>query len=189
MTPDTNQRDEKLSAALRELASCSRQSASSELAITLKDAFRHHHARRRRALRVRIVLVSLCIAALAGSFLLKKPPVRNNSEGTTAIRTIPPLEVIPPPELSASQTRLPPETSAKSRKNQANPSGFWTLPSVDLIPAGDQLRVVRMELRAEDLRLVGAPVTDAIARHRVTADFVVGQDGTPYAVRLVQANY
>jgi len=67
--------------------------------------------------------------------------------------------------------------------------GFWALPSFDLIPSGDQLRVIRVQLRGEDLRLVGAPVTEEIAWHRVTADFVVGHDGTPYAVKLVQANF
>ena len=58
-----------------------------------------------------------------------------------------------------------------------------------MIPAGDELRVVRLEMPGEDLRLVGAAVTEEIARRRVTADFVVGHDGTPYAVRLVQTRF
>ena len=57
-----------------------------------------------------------------------------------------------------------------------------------MIPAGDELRVVRLEMPGEDLRLVGAPVMEKLAGRHVTADFVVGHDGTPYAFRLVQSS-
>ncbi|HEY6249760.1 MAG TPA: hypothetical protein VI685_07345 [Candidatus Angelobacter sp.] len=186
-----NQREQRLSTALRELASCSKQSASPELAVTLKDAFRRHHARRRRMIRVRISLVCLCVAGLAGLFLLKNASVNNSSGRTNVVHMIPPQEVLPPPELSVSTTKqqAPGKRISSSKKSSIDTGGFWALPSYDLIPSGDQLRVVRLQMRGEDLRLVGAPVTEEIVRRRVTADFVVGHDGTPYAVKLVQANF
>jgi len=191
MTQRMNQPEEKLSAALRELAACSRQSASPEMAGTLKNAFRRHHRRRRLVFRVRIALVCLCVAGLATLFLLKKSSLSSNSAQTVVVHTIPPQEVTSPVEVNIATAR--PSAVPKHRERRRNTSvdakGFWALPSYALIPSDDQLRVVRMEMRGEDLRLVGAPVPLENIRRRVTADFVVGQDGTPYAVRLVQASY
>src|SRR5215471_14567032 len=68
-----NQSEERLSSALRELASYSKQCASAELGMALKDAFRRHHAQRRRAVRIRVTLLCACVAALAGSLLFRKP--------------------------------------------------------------------------------------------------------------------
>ena len=50
----------------------------------------------------------------------------------------------------------------------------------------DELRVVRVQLPASALWQMGAPLNSDTANRRMLADFVVGQDGTPYAVRLVQ---
>ena len=62
---------------------------------------------------------------------------------------------------------------------------FVALPSMDEVPPGNELRVVRLELPVKSLRLVGVPVDEEIPDHRVLADFVVGPDRTPYAVRFV----
>lgn len=191
MTHQMNQPEEQLSAALRELSTHSWQSASPELGLALKDAFRRHHKRRRQVFRMRIALGCLCVAALACLFLLKRPPASDNSARATVLQTIPPQEITSPAETNLSAVRPPAllKRQTPGRNTSADSRGFWALPSFDLIPSGDQLRVVRLQMRGEDLRLVGAPVAEAMVRHRVTADFVVGQDGTPYAVRLVQANF
>lgn len=191
MTRGMDQREEKLSAALRDLAAYSRQSASPELGITLKDTFRRHHARRRRVMRMRIGLLCLCMAGLAGLFWLRSAPENNISMQTEVAHTAPSRQVQPPAEVKISQKQ--PRVSLRHSRTGKRPStdarGFWALPAFELVPSGDQLRVVRMEMRGEDLRLVGAPVADEMVRRRVTADFVVGHDGTPYAVRLVQATF
>ena len=49
-----------------------------------------------------------------------------------------------------------------------------------------ELQVVRLELSGADLRLMGAPVGEDLSDRRLLADIVVGNDGTPYAVRIVQ---
>ena len=184
-----NQSNERLSAALRELAASSRQSASPELGLILKDAFRQHHARRRRALRLRIALLSVCLAALASSLLLRKPLAKSTSLPAAVIHTIPPQETIYTADSSASRRPAPRKRLAPTRTTEPEVSEFVVLPSFAMVPAGDELRVVRLEMPGEDLRLVGAPVTEEIAQRRVTADFVVGHDGTPYAVRLVQSKF
>jgi hypothetical protein len=44
-------------------------------------------------------------------------------------------------------------------------------------------------MASEDLRMLGAPVTEDVMRRHVTADLVLGHDGTPYAVRIVKASF
>ncbi|HJX83252.1 MAG TPA: hypothetical protein VJ723_02780, partial [Candidatus Angelobacter sp.] len=60
------------------------------------------------------------------------------------------------------------------------------LPSYDPAMAPGDLQIVRLELTGAELSLVGAPVTEALTDRRIRADFLVGRDGTPYGVRLVQ---
>lgn len=140
---------------------------------------------------LRITLVCLCVTGLAGLVLLKSKPVSNRSTQTNAVQMISPQQVSPPIEINIASVKQPEPPRRPIPKGQPSTdvTGFWALPSFDLIPSGDRLRVVRMQMRGEDLRLIGAPVAEEIARRRVTADFVVGHDGTPYAVRLVQASF
>lgn len=59
------------------------------------------------------------------------------------------------------------------------------LDTYDPATAPSELAVVRLELSGADLRLMGAPVAEDLSDRRLLADIVVGNDGTPYAVRLV----
>jgi hypothetical protein len=59
------------------------------------------------------------------------------------------------------------------------------LPAYDSRLNHEELRVVRLQLPGEALRRVGVPVQEENAERLIFADFVVGQDGTPYAFRLV----
>ncbi len=47
-------------------------------------------------------------------------------------------------------------------------------------------KMVRVDLPGRALRLVGYPVSEEIADRRVIADVLLTQDGTPYALRLIQ---
>lgn len=192
MTPRMNrmnQSEERLASALRQLAETSQQGASPELGLFLKDAFRRHHTRRRRVLRLRIAVLCLCVAGLAGSLLLRKPPRKSGEE--LVVHTIAPQEVMYEEMVSTAKTRqfAPPKRTSTPRQAPTTASGFVALPAFAMLPAGDELRVVRLDMRGEDLRLVGARVTEEIAARRITADFVVGHDGTPYAVRLVRTDF
>jgi hypothetical protein len=63
---------------------------------------------------------------------------------------------------------------------------FVALPMFDpAIPIG-QSRMVRLDLPGSALQLIGYPVDEELLERRVLTDVLVGQDGVPYAVRLVQ---
>jgi hypothetical protein len=82
-------------------------------------------------------------------------------------------------------TNARPYAAARSPKAVAA-EDFLALPSYDPNMPTDGLRIIRLEARGSDIRLTGAPVSEELAERRVVADFVVGHDGTPYAVRFVQ---
>lgn len=62
---------------------------------------------------------------------------------------------------------------------------FLALPAYNPTVRLEDANVVRVEMPGSTLRLVGAPVSAESGQRRVLADFVVGRDGTPYAVRLI----
>ncbi len=65
-------------------------------------------------------------------------------------------------------------------------NSFVALPMLDpAVPPG-QSRLVRMEMPGSALQLIGYPITEDLLERRVVADVLVGQDGVPYAVRLVR---
>jgi hypothetical protein len=63
---------------------------------------------------------------------------------------------------------------------------FVSLPASEGLPPAAELSVVRMKVRGSDLQQYGlqAPA-DAIAR-TMMAEFVVGEDGLPRAIRIVR---
>lgn len=63
---------------------------------------------------------------------------------------------------------------------------FLALPGYDPAVPADELHLVRVQLPVAALWQMGAPVNPDGNGGRILADFVVSQDGTPYAVRLVQ---
>jgi hypothetical protein len=81
---------------------------------------------------------------------------------------------------------------SKPRSHHAGPSpapvetvDFVALPSFDpAIPVGES-RMVRMDLPGSALQLIGYPVDGQLLDRRILTDVLVGQDGMPYAVRLV----
>jgi hypothetical protein len=86
-----------------------------------------------------------------------------------------------------------PRPAAKQVKPKATNSNiasshrqFLALPGYDPAVPADELQVVRVQLPASALWQMGAPVSPDSGTRKFMADFVVSQDGTPYAVRLVQ---
>ena len=53
------------------------------------------------------------------------------------------------------------------------------------VPVGES-RMVRMDLPGSALQLIGYPVDGQLLDQRIVADVLVGEDGLPYAVRLVR---
>jgi len=182
-----NRSDEKLTAALRDLAANSRQSASAELGAAVKQGFHRHHAHRRRVRNTYVAAIVVCLAFLAALPFVRKSSLASHDNQPTTVRTIPPDPVSPAPDLSVSQSRpvVAPKRAGSNRRRPLTTAQFLALPSADELPPSNELRVVRLELPVRSLRLVGLPVAEEVPDHRVLADFVVGPDRTPYAVRFV----
>ena len=186
----------RLTEALRRLAAASSQSAPPEVGAGLLGEFRRHHTRRRRIRRLGIASIVACVAlavALAG---MHTPAKNSQSAGL-------PATSVGTPEKQETQAATPPAPPAvtashvkprqiPARHKNSGPSAsvanraFLALPGYDPTVPLDELHVVRVQLPASALWQIGAPMIASAGTHNITADFVVSQGGTPYAVRLVQ---
>jgi hypothetical protein len=186
-----NQSDNRLSAALRSLRTIAPRSAPPALGDRLKGEFRRHHRRRRRERNARILLAAACLAASVGAFLILKPRTSNTAAIHEPIQTTLPSNA----NVSTRSTEPKPKQlrtvrnhgSNRTRKNPASAAyRFVALPTFDPAIPIDHLEMVRVDLPGRALRLVGFPVSEEVADRRVVADILLAQDGTPYALRLVQ---
>lgn len=198
----TVQRD-TLSEALRELAATSPQ-ASPELGARLQEAFARHHAQRRLRRRAAVAagLAACLVTALAWLTTAKqarevrKPPAQ-------VAKTLAPEQQLGAPRLAQRSAVSVTSPAAKSRGRGKQLSkarnhsveapvviaagDFIALPSFDsAVPLGDS-RMLRVDLPGSALQLMGYPIDGQLLDRRVEADVLVSQDGSPYAVRLVNA--
>jgi hypothetical protein len=190
--------EERLSEALDLLARHSRRSAPPEVGAALLDAFQRRRTagRRLQTLRMTAIAAILCLAAglifmtttsrpkpvaIASSSASAKPAAQTTAATPPVVKADFTTLSTPP---HRTQYRQPKPEPASQRAERS--SDFMILPGWSSAAPREQLRIVRMELPALALRMVGAPVSEEVTERPVLADFVVGQDGTPYAMRLVQ---
>ena len=181
----------RLSEALQRMAAASRQGARPEVGAGLVTAFRRHHARRRRIrLAGTLAAVAACLAIISALMSLR-PTARTSGvqqAGTPAPGGSPKIPNAVASVPQAAQVR--PAVKHIRPRNTANrvPARrqFVALPGYDPAVPANELHVVRVQLPASALWKMGAPVSPDSGARRVLADFVVSQDGTPYAMRLVQ---
>jgi hypothetical protein len=183
----------RLSAAMRRLATSSRQGAPAEIGAGLATAFRRHHTRRRRIRYASIAGLVVCFLASAGLLFLQTPRTPRPAQNATQAHIEPASLPVQAPEVK--QTASIPVDKPKSVRNLSHPKvtatkvaysrEFVALPGYDPeVPVAD-LHIVRVQLPTSTLWQMGAPINPAGLDRRVLADFVVNQDGTPYGVRLV----
>ena len=185
--------DACLSEALRGLAASSRQGAPAEVGAGLATAFRRHHARRRLFRRVSVGAIAACMALAAGLISIH---ARHEAPVKEIVKEQPSVVATRAPEAStaAKAVTSAPRPVAKQVKPKAVNSKlaaasrrqFLALPAYDPAVPADELHVVRVQLPGSALWQMGAPVSPDSGARQFMADFVVSQDGTPYAVRLVQ---
>jgi hypothetical protein len=70
--------------------------------------------------------------------------------------------------------------------DQAVPAGYVSLPFADPALPLDDATVLPVELTAEDLELMGIDAADASPRDGVQAEILLGMDGWPRAIRIVE---
>jgi hypothetical protein len=183
-----------LSPALQELSRSAPQSAPPELGQSLAAAFHRHHLRRRIIRRAATLVVSLGIGVGLLWLRLGNPVVPEARQVS-----IKPSNSVKQSASSENSDAMPQpgrnrirRTSARTGALHASPKAnvaastpFVALPSFAFRTPQEELRIVRVEMPASSLRLLGAHVNDEIIAGRVTADLLVGPDGTAYAFRLV----
>ncbi|MBZ5523419.1 MAG: hypothetical protein LAP21_14385 [Acidobacteriia bacterium] len=184
---EVKQSGDWLPEALRELGAASSRHAPPQVGAALKDAFVRRHAARRRAQHLRLAAIAAMVLLAAGIVSLRSP--RSGGQGSSrSDQATPPsvpasfgtaLAVNAPSDASLAASRPKPQTSGIAQRS------FVALPSYDPHLTHEDLRVVRLQLSGEALRRVGVPVQEESTERLLLADFVVGQDGTPYAFRLV----
>jgi hypothetical protein len=193
---EMNEPESRLSAALRRLSATAPRSAPQALGDMLKDEFRRHHFRRRRERNARILLTTACLAAFAIMSFLLRLHVPRKSASHEPVPIAPSLQAKIPagrPELRVpreSQQKVDKTNTLKGKRKAPVPevaeNRFVALPTFDPAIPIDHSEMVRVDLPGRALRLVGFPISEEIADRRVVADVLLAQDGTPYALRLVQ---
>jgi len=185
--------DARLSDALRGLASSSRRGAPAELGAGLAAAFRRHHERRRLIRRTTLAALAACIALAA---VLISTRSRHETPVREIVKQQPSVVPVKTPDAITNATAattperplkkpLKPKSTA-SNLAAASRREFLALPGYDPAIPADELSIVRVRVPASALWQMGAPVSPDSGARKFMADFVVSQDGTPYAVRLVQ---
>ena len=65
---------------------------------------------------------------------------------------------------------------------------FVMLPGSELMPPAQDLQILRVRIPRTRIQSLGWPVNVDRLEERVLADVMVGEDGVPRAVRLVQSS-
>ena len=183
--------DARLSEALRGLAASAHRGAPAEVGLGLATAFRRHHARRRLVRRMNVATLAACLALVAGLMSLRS---RHEAPAKEIVREQP--SIVPAKTSEGVAIAKAITTPSLPVKKQVKPKAennlaasrrqFLALPGYDPAVPSDELHVVRVQVPASALWQMGAPVSPDSGARKFMADFVVSQDGTPYAVRLVQ---
>ena len=162
--------------------------ASARLEPVLVSAFREHRRslerkqHRQRRTRLRWLEWSALAAAAAvllaiGAWNFSRPRVNGTKTNASVVTT---------PANSnangAAQQAAPVETAIAEDSN----SDFVPVPYGESLSADDPGLVVRVSLTRSALGSLGYPVDEVHAGDVVQADLLVGEDGLPRAVRLVQ---
>ncbi|HEY2912878.1 MAG TPA: hypothetical protein VGK21_05935 [Candidatus Angelobacter sp.] len=184
--------DARLSEALRGLAASSHRGAPLEIGAGLATAFRRHHARRRLFRQVSIGALAACLTLAAGLISLRS---RHGVQAIEIVKEQPRVVPVKAPEAATIANGVPTaprhvtkHVKPKAIKNNIVSSRrqFLALPGYDPAIPAEELSIVRVRVPASALWQMGAPVSPDSGARKFMADFVVSQDGTPYAVRLVQ---
>jgi hypothetical protein len=137
------------------------------------------------------VAILLAAAAAAGVIWQAR---RSHQPQSQQVRSVPAPQVRPEP--TQSQTSAPRHTArierAGLRASQPKHATwnsldeFVALPVSEGLPPAAELSVVRIKLRGSDLQQYGLVAPPDSVAQTMLAEFVVGEDGLPRAIRIVR---
>jgi len=157
---------------------------------------------RRVRLQRTLTAAAILLAAIAGVIWQsrKSHPSQTQQGRALPIPQARPEPMVPSPREEARQSVPPNAVPVRSKEPTRASLGrassqqeawsslneFVPLPASEGLPRATELSVVRIKLRGSDLQQYGlqAPV-DGVAR-TMLAEFVVGEDGLPRAIRIVR---
>jgi hypothetical protein len=178
----------------------------------LLDAFALHHAgtvERVPSAWPRWIAAAAAIAILTGAGaawrgLHARPPLAQPAAGVSAVSSAarshaPELshpvtiaEAATQPGTSAARNAVPGVTRRASRHGRISPvvtsAPFMPLPGAAGLPTFESGSIVRMDLQLSSLATLGVDISAARGRSPVQADLLVGQDGEPRAIRIVNVS-
>jgi hypothetical protein len=187
---------QSLTAALRSLAvKDGALGASDRVESALLEAFRQKHIPAVHSSQPwqwgLASVAGLAALVLLSVLVLRHPVVIPPTHGNGAGSSTSTAAVAPEPAAPSQQPDASTLSAANANTNFADVDSEYATPFVALpfadetSPVGDEV-VVRESLSPSALANLGLRVSEANANENVLADFVVDEDGTPRAVRLVQ---
>ena len=168
----------------------------------LRAAFREHYTapvkKRRSAAWLQTLLASAAVALVALVYL-RTPPA-------TAVKTAPPPKVavamphvaeatLPVPVVARPTPKVRRKATAPARRVAAAPppaaaeEPFVMLPYAPPLHARDWGQVMRVRVPRQSLRSLGLPLNEERIGERVPADLLLGEDGVPRAIRVVNTAF
>ncbi|HUJ83551.1 MAG TPA: hypothetical protein VLW83_16815 [Candidatus Acidoferrales bacterium] len=190
----------ELTAALRSLASSAvGADAPARVEEFLRREMRQRHAtiaiRSPRATRWAVGGIAGLAAAALLSIVLFRPGIFQRqgatSPGGSASSASAPTQVsqaTPRVALPAANADTSAEPSAATQDSDTEyATAYVSLPSADGAAFTEDQTIVRVSLPPSALASFGLPVSSAAGDSNVLADFVLGEDGMPRAVRLVRS--
>ena len=152
--------------------------ASPEVEARLRVQF--HSRGRRRAWRRAALWATAAAAAMVVFFVVtnRKPPA------PAPVREVVRQAVAVPPEAAPAAAV---KTRKRARKSATRPQEVVTdfFPLMDPAPPFERGQLLRVELPASALQMVGLPVREDRLADSVQADVLVGEEGLPRAIRFV----
>ena len=163
--------------------------APPEVELRLRQKFRSHRRRRtwrRAALWAPLVPVAAAIV-LVFMLIHRKPPtesVDRVSIGTAA--TISSEQPLPPQPVLPDTTTKHVQKTGAARAQQPEEIVTEFFPLMDPAPPFQRGQLLRVELPASAMQMVGLPVREEGLSDPVQADVLVGEEGLPRAIRFVK---
>lgn len=148
-----------------------------------------------RMVRWQMAAIGVAAMALLALGITLRNQTNTNSHGTTSGTTaavVNPTSAVPSTGTPSPAVGSNPATteSASQSDDSEYATPFVPLPYADDATALDGGAVVRVMLSRSALTSLGLPEAEMGGAERIPADLVVGDDGTPQAIRLVsQVNY
>jgi hypothetical protein len=99
-------------------------------------------------------------------------------------RNVVPAVSVPPRRANSGNTRHRSASPQRARRNSLDE--FVQLPVSEGLPPAAQLSVVRVRLQGRDLQQYGLEAPADVATRSMLAEFVLGEDGLPRAIRIIR---